>query len=409
MIDANFRIDLVKHFFPTVELVADIAVRAPHQRIIQIDGRSNSKRRLIDDPLASEAENRRRGKHRKENTATLHKIARAYPGKRGLVIAQQTMEQWISEQAELPDRVDLAHFNAIRGRDIWGPKQARGGVSFLVVVGRVMPKPADVEAMREALSGEAVDRIKGGYPRIQVAREMASGENVTAEAAPRHPDPLCETIRSHICEGEIIQAIGRAREVNRTKANEVDIYVLTDVPLPVPVDILIPATLLDPTPADLMLAQGGVAFTSSVDAARAYPDLWRTPSAAKSALSRAEKSVAFSYILKKESNASSLIRVEYQQSGQGKRRTVAVFDLSRVPDPKRYLEGLFGELARFQVLKPEQPVQDAGIKVRPIRPAPMALRYPVPFWLNPPDMEDIPDWMPPVWMVSNDGRASYGG
>ena len=75
MIDANFRFNLARHFFSSVELAADVAVHAPHQRIIQIEGRSNSKRRLIDDPLASDAENRRRGKHRKENLATLHKIA----------------------------------------------------------------------------------------------------------------------------------------------------------------------------------------------------------------------------------------------------------------------------------------------------------------------------------------------
>ena len=201
--------------------------------------------------------------------------------------------------------------------------------------------------------------------------------------------------------------------MNRSKDNAVDVYVLTDVPLPVPVDILVPAALLDPTPADLMLAQGGVAFASGTDAARAYPDLWRTPSAAKSAMARAEKSAAFPYVLKKEASAANIVRVEYQHTGQGKRRTVAVFDLLRVPDPRQQLEGLFGELAEFRVLQPKQPTGETGIEVQRTRAPGDGYRFgdslarqPMPFWANPPDLPEISEWTPPVWMLPPRARLS---
>jgi putative DNA primase/helicase len=414
MIDANFKLGLVKYFFPTVELIADIAVNAPHQRIIQIDGRSNSKNRLIDAPKAKPSDNDLREAHRMECADTLHKIARAYPGQRGLVVAQMAIETWLKDNAELPKTVELAHFNNTAGRDGWGPKKGRGGVGFVAIVGRVMPKASDVEAMAEALSGVAVKRIAGAYKRVKVAREMASGETATVDAS-QHPDPLCERIRSHICEGEVIQAIGRARGVNRTKDNPVDVYVLTDVPLPVPVDILVPATLLDPTPADTMLARGGVAFASSADAARAYPQIW-TISAAKSAFRRAEKLGAFPYVSKREGLAPSLITVEYQVTGQGKRCTTAVFDLNRILDPRQHLEALLGELVAFRVLAKDQPAQAARASVQPTRaPVPTVsrqsgratpVRRSAPFWANPPDWLDVPAWTLPAWMVPPGGGAT---
>ena len=40
----------------------------------------------------------------------------------------------------------------------------------------------------------------------------------------------------HICEGELIQAIGRARGVNRTAADPVKIDIVADVCLPLTVD-----------------------------------------------------------------------------------------------------------------------------------------------------------------------------
>ena len=94
--------------------------------------------------------------------------------------------------------------------------------------------------------------------------------------ADRHPDPLAEAIRWQSCEGELVQIIGRARGVNRTAADPVDVLVLTDVPLPMPLAGTLDAVELTPGPADQMMAAGGVIIENPTDAALAYPFLWAT-------------------------------------------------------------------------------------------------------------------------------------
>ena len=59
-------------------------------------------------------------------------------------------------------------------------------------------------------------------------------------------------MRWSICEGELIQAMGRGRGVNRTAATPLEIDLLTDVVLPVTVDALVPWSDLRPTRRDLM-------------------------------------------------------------------------------------------------------------------------------------------------------------
>jgi putative DNA primase/helicase len=104
---------------------------------------------------------------------------------------------------------------------------------------------------------------------------MADGSFMAAEID-RHPDPLAEAIRWQICEGELVQIIGRARAVNRSAADPVDVLVLTDTPLPLPLDGVLSASDLAPSPGDLMLAKRGIAFENARHAATAYPCIWGT-------------------------------------------------------------------------------------------------------------------------------------
>ena len=113
---------------------------------------------------------------------------------------------------------------------------------------------------------------------------MTRGDHAAAECD-CHPDPICEAIRWHICEGELVQIIGRARGVNRTASNPVSILVMTDASLPLPLDGTLSAADLIPSPREIMLGTGGVAFESATDAAAAYPQIW-TRAAAKHALER---------------------------------------------------------------------------------------------------------------------------
>jgi putative DNA primase/helicase len=95
-------------------------------------------------------------------------------------------------------------------------------------------------------------------------------------------------VRRTICQGEPVQIIGRARGVRRGAECPVEVLVLTDVPLALPIDVTVRAGDLAPSPTELMLAAGGIAFANPTDAATAYPDLWPSREAAKKACGRAQ-------------------------------------------------------------------------------------------------------------------------
>ena len=54
--------------------------------------------------------------------------------------------------------------------------------------------------------------------------------------------------------------------------------------LPSPVNRLIGASDLTPSPGDLMAAEGGVMLMNATDAATAYPTLWPSRDAARKAM-----------------------------------------------------------------------------------------------------------------------------
>jgi hypothetical protein len=144
------------------------------------------------------------------------------------------------------------NFGAIRGRD------EANSVLQLVVVSRPLPKPAQVEIMAETIFGRKVDRLPTGlwYPKSPVGRLLIDGTGRRALAL-RHPDPLAEAIRFAICEGELVQAVGRGRGVRRTAETPLEVLVLTDVPIPLPLNKLTTwKELCDYGPLDLLVAKG---------------------------------------------------------------------------------------------------------------------------------------------------------
>jgi hypothetical protein len=114
---------------------------------------------------------------------------------------------------------------------------------------------------------------------------------------------------------------------------------------------------LDLTPADRMLAAGGVALACADDAARAYPGLWRTRSAARKAMERAEVADKPLWeILNREMSATSLRVARYQVAGPGRKPNFALIDPDLVPDPAAWLADRLGPLATFELLE-EVPVE----------------------------------------------------
>jgi putative DNA primase/helicase len=146
-----------------------------------------------------------------------------------------------------------------------------------------------------------------------------------------------------ICEGEVLQIIGRGRGVNRTAANPLDVWVLTDVVLPIPVEPIRNADLA-PSVDDLMLAEGGIAFSNSADAARAYcPAIWPTAKAAKHAFDR---EVSPKPVYKAYYTGMGLTSPwTYLRGGAGMRPATALVDEVRLADPAAAIAAKIGRLS----------------------------------------------------------------
>ena len=100
-----------------------------------------------------------------------------------------------------------------------------------------------------------------------------------------HPDSRVEAARWAICEAQLVQAIGRARGVNRTADNPLKIDILTNIVLPIEVDEVTTWEGIQPGPLEVMRAGGAVPSTYA-DMAAAYPDLFPSGGAARNAIDR---------------------------------------------------------------------------------------------------------------------------
>jgi putative DNA primase/helicase len=270
LLSATLSEPLMRQRLPGLVILAEVRAVAPHMRLHQILG-GFGKTSIIPHPKADEAENKRR----RNRIADLRDfISSRTGGARTLVITYLELEPFL---AGLPG-VEVAHFNAISGRDEWGPQSDRPGVRFLFVIGRPMARPETTRRLAAAMTGRALPEEEAG--KVTRGATMRDGTARPIEIR-AYADPDLEAVRASITEAELIQAIGRGRGINRTAANPLDVWLLAgDVVVPLPLDSLTSWQDAAPGPVDRMAARG-VVLTSPSDAARAYPDVF--PKGEKSA------------------------------------------------------------------------------------------------------------------------------
>lgn len=398
---ATLETEQLAHVWPRLKLVADIVVAAPYQRVWQAE-RSYALSML--DPGVPEGEAMPRGKKplapkeaitRRKRLRNVHafiaRIARQSAPGRVLVVAQKAVRTALEAIGGLPPNVTWAHHNAVAGLNTWRDVRAE------IVIGRTQPPPEAVEAMAEALTGVAVAPLRGWYERHDAKRLDQNGRLTLAEAD-RHPNPIAESFRRSACGGGLLQIIGRPRGIDRTAADPVDIYVLTDIVLDLPIDGILTKADLDPSPDDKMLATGGIAYDSPMAASLAYPDLWtnRINAAAEWGRYRA-KCGTFSYKESPIGKSTALRRFRFRFAGQGNDWCEGSFDPTIVApsDLQRQVEAQQrGALSVFEVLEPLPPAEAPAIAPAVAsmvqKPAPIA-------WDEPDDgqMPAVPPDRPP--------------
>jgi len=361
LMDATMEPELLRPVWPSLELVADVAVEAPHMRVRQVIDRAFALSMLDPDGATDPKEAKRRTNRLRELHAVVAREARAHASGRVLVVAQKRVRAVLETMGALPPTVAWAHHGAVAGLDAWGDVRA------MVVIGRTMPSPRSVELQAEALTGAAVPPLPGWYPRVDATREMADGSLQAAEAD-RHPHPTAEALRQQACEHGLVQVVGRGRGVNRGPGNPLDVLLLVDTPVSLPVQDTLAAADMAPSPADLMLSLGGIAYADPGAAHQAYGKAMGTRNTIGLKMREAGRSARSPYEDSYLGSRADLARVRYQRAGSGHRPAEAWVDRSVVADPRAEIERCQGPLAHFELIEPEPPVADASAETVPARP-----------------------------------------
>jgi hypothetical protein len=354
----------------------DLKVTAPHEHMTQVIGLPVGKSSLskLEPGKRSTAEEKRVANKRERLLKTVRKLT---AGRRSLLITNKELEPQFEEAGP---NIETAHFNAIEGIDRWRD------VACLITIGRPLPAPEAVEHMAAALTGKPISlplqppKRAGGRPQSMITREQSvrlkNGTDVTLTS--RVFDlPEAELVRQAVTEAAVVQAVGRARGVNRSAANPVEVWmILSDTVVPLALDAVVEFGDLEPNKIDIMIERRLVPAWSA-DAAKLYPDLWPTSQAARKAYSRdgldvernRRRSVTESY--KDDGSASSprsvtgsykyrYIReshtplIRYQPKGTGQKSRIALVDPLNLAGARAQIEAALGQLALFEVVPGEQ-------------------------------------------------------
>ena len=346
-LDATLRPELVQTYLPRIDIGTPVAARQPHVRVRQVTGSPTSARALSPAADAPERDRKAAATRLRDLRAWIDLRARQChrPGQAidMLVVGQKAAIDAL-RSAGLPLRVEAVHFNALSGLDRWG------GIGGMVVLGRTLPAPRTVELIATALTGRvpAPNPEDSGwwYPMVE-RRVRLAGDRTAPLAMEEHADPITEAVRWSICEGELIQATGRGRGVNRSADTPLEIDLLTDVVLPVTVDALVPWSDLRPTRRDLM-ALTGIVLENAADMAACFPDFWSSAAAARQDRSRSVTNCYYRDLYNSQMSHSSA-EVTYRPEGPGHRARTARVDLFRIPDPEAWITNRLGPLASFEM------------------------------------------------------------
>lgn len=289
---ATARPEVLRAIWPSLGDIIEAEAAAPAVTVRQITNRAFGAATLAPADGAPDTALR----HARNTRARLRRYIEARRAELGgdvLVIAQARTIDLLRADG-LPEGVETAHFNALSGLDRW--RDVRG----VILIGRTMPAPAAVEDMAEVLAARPMQRLAGWYesrPACLNMRGTGQGPAICRKGAKGaaasmgtdwHPDPLAEALRWQIAEGELMQALGRGRGVNRTDAAPLALDILTACPLPVAIDEAGTFEAFEPSPAAIMAARGVMVPDTMAKGAWAMvaailPDLFPSAEAARDA------------------------------------------------------------------------------------------------------------------------------
>jgi bifunctional DNA primase/polymerase-like protein/primase-like protein len=245
-----------------------------------------------------------------------------------LVITQKKAETWLKRHG-LPPNVAVEHFNNISGIDDYSK------VRLLILIGRTAPPPNEIEALAGVLSGQEptpCPPVKGKsfiwYPPVERAIRLRDGRVIKSKKCDQHPDAFAELVRWQIHEGELVQAYGRARAINRSDDTDIDLLFNTALPITVSeVEVWKRPSLLMAT----AIAEG-VMLTAPCDLVKLWPALWPNEKAAYRTVSAGVPRLP------------GFVEVKYQLRGAKMKPRIGYFDPAVISDPRAWLQAKLGPI-----------------------------------------------------------------
>lgn len=331
-LDAKIEPTLLKARVPHAEIVAEI-VATQNTHVVQIP-----------DKVFGKA-----GFHDADYTSRVWHWSLAHARKHGgnwLVVVPKLAEDQLVKTETIPSFMGLTHFGALRGLDRW--KDVNG----IIVVGRTMPPTWGVELTAGILTGEEVEPLDGYYPQTPVTLRAKNGQAVTVEAE-RHPNDLAEAVRRSICDGELIQAIGRGRAVSRHMEAPLEVVLLGNAAVPgLEIDEI--GTWSKPDADTRAWAELGVVLSSAADMAKVIGTNVKALTKARSRLE------TFSIENLFIGNVAKLAVARYQRKGPGTREGSAIYDPRTVPDIQAWLSARLGPVEVFDAGQDEGRIARVG-------------------------------------------------
>ena len=324
ILDASADLALYRAIWPKAELVDARCERTA--TVIGVYDTTNSRHRLLAGPTAA--------RNRDRTLLILKRLARLHPH-----LAVFSYKGLIDQlaAADLPKTVDTGHFGALRGLDRFREHEAA------VVIGRQELGIEAAEAYARCLFGDReplafaapdekgrryLDRVERGY-RLADGRQLGT-------AVPVHPCPLTQRLVERTREREIEQAVDRLRLIHRR--TPATIYLLTNIPVDIAYDALLPESAFLPSKLELALASlhrsEGLLDLSTARLPLQRPDLWPSASAVKR-----DRHIGPSALMNDLIRRRGLILMRFRIQGRGgEKPSLAVIDPLYAGDPVAALE-----------------------------------------------------------------------
>ncbi len=275
----------------------------------------------------------------------------------------------VIEELKLPEWIETGHFNNIAGIDKWKD------VELTIIIGGACPSPGEIETMVGAITGSGDMRRapspafgKRWHPLEPATQLVRQGDHfVTFPGVEfRHPDPLGDLHLDRIFRGQVAQGAGRPRPLSRNAEKTGVTLIVSDQAYPEPVDQLFDGSaVFATTPEDRMFAEGGIAFESGTDAARAYPQLWPSADAAKKALQRAKPQGDIPLIEILLLKKCPPVVWRYQLKGERQKIKQCQIDMRMVPDPRATLSRFLGVLTLCETVQPAEVMAEPKLDADP--------------------------------------------